>query len=91
MFATYLHLDKGDIAHAKKFLHEAIKASPYLYYKLPIIINSSENYDKKAYIKLNAKAYVFDHRYEFRFVDDVIQRFQTVFSSENFASDYYEK
>jgi small-conductance mechanosensitive channel len=75
---------KADLPRAKELMQDAVLASRYLYLGKPFtVLTSAEiSSDGTAYIKLIAKAYVYDARYEKAFLSDVTEQLISCFHAE---------
>lgn len=63
-----------DTGALKKIARDAVYSSPFLHPAKPVVINFSDYVNVNRFVKMKIKAYVFDHRYEFRFSSDLTER-----------------
>lgn len=68
-----------DASLAARIGYEAACTSPFTYVAKPIVVLTSDEFDRRAYLKVRIKAYVFDHRYEPRMQSDVTARAKAEF------------
>jgi len=54
--------------------YEAANTSPYLLVRKPVVVLVSDVFDKRPYLRLRIKAYVYDHRFEPRMQSDITTR-----------------
>jgi MscS family membrane protein len=54
--------------------YEAAACSPYLLALKPIVVLVSHGFDRRPYMRLRIKSYVYDHRYEPRMMSDITGR-----------------
>ncbi len=54
--------------------HEAASCSPFLLVRKPIVTLVSHGFDRRPYLRLRIKAYVYDHRFEPRMQSDITAR-----------------
>jgi MscS family membrane protein len=59
---------------AMRIGYEAAACSPFLLARKPIVSLVSHGFDRRPYLRLRIKAYVYDHRYEPRLMSDVTSR-----------------
>jgi len=64
-----VHPDK-----AKEIGYEAAACSPFLLAQKPIVVLVSHGFDRRPYLRLRIKSYVYDHRYEPRMMSDITSR-----------------
>ncbi len=86
MVVIPLYVDaRADHVRAKDIVHEAVLASRYLYLSKPFtVLTSMEVSDQGlAYLKLVAKAYVYDARHEKAFLSDVTEQVVERFNMES--------
>jgi len=77
---TDLYLPPGtDPQLALKIGHEAAYTSPYLLVRKPVVALVSDGFDRRPYVRLRVKAYVYDHRYEPRMQSDITARAKSEF------------
>jgi small-conductance mechanosensitive channel len=63
-----------DTAEIRELVQEAVSVSKYVYLKKPVVILfSHEIKEKRSYMKMKVKAYVFDIRDEFKFKSDMTE------------------
>jgi hypothetical protein len=75
----YLALD-CDLKMAKRIIHEAIMISKYSYLKMPVaIVIEEEKINGIIALKLSAKSYVFDVKYEKAFQSDIVAKVEEWF------------
>jgi small-conductance mechanosensitive channel len=65
---------ESDTAELRRIARDAVFSSPFLLPSKPVVINFSDYINVNRYLKIKIKAYVFDHRYEFRFSSDITER-----------------
>lgn len=69
----YLPIDT-DTTHARKIALEVAKVSKYIYIKKPVVVLFfNEVKERRSYLKMRLKAYVFDIRDEFAFKSDMTE------------------
>jgi MscS family membrane protein len=54
--------------------YEAAYTSPFTYLAKPVVVLLSDKFDRRPYVRLRIKAYVFDHRFEPRIQSDITAR-----------------
>ncbi|MBN1568219.1 MAG: mechanosensitive ion channel [Acidobacteria bacterium] len=54
--------------------YEAAACSPYLLAQKPIVVLVAHGFDRRPYVRLRIKAYVFDHRHEPKMMSDITSR-----------------
>ncbi len=54
--------------------YEAAACSPFLLARKPIVSLIAHGFDRRPYLRLRIKAYVYDHRYESRMMSDITTR-----------------
>ena len=59
---------------ASRIGYEVAYTSPFTYLSKPVVILVSDEFDRRPYVRLRIKAYVFDHRYEPRMQSDLTMR-----------------
>ncbi len=59
---------------AQKIGFEAAICSPFLLARKPVIVLTTQVFDRRAYLRLRIKCYVYDHRFEPRIQSDVTAR-----------------
>lgn len=59
---------------AQKIGFEAAICSPYLLARKPVIILTTQGFDRQVYLRLRIKCYVYDHRFEPRIQSDITAR-----------------
>ncbi len=71
----------ADHRHAKELINDAVMASKYLYLGKPfvVLVEFVLRDDAKSVVKLTAKAYVYDARYEKAFASDITDRVLVAF------------
>jgi len=79
----FISLD-APLERIKKIVYESVLSSMYLNHRMPIALNVVEIYDVNPCIKITAKAYVFDARYENAFITDITTRVKNLFLNEKF-------
>ena len=72
-----------DTHKAEKIAYDAVYSSPYSYLKKPVVILFVSDFKESPVIKMKVKAYVFDHRYEFKFSSDITKRVLSELFDEN--------
>jgi small-conductance mechanosensitive channel len=68
-----------DPALASRIGYEVAYTSPFTYLAKPVTVLICDEFDRRPYVKLRIKAYVFDHRYEPRMQSDITTRAKTEF------------
>jgi MscS family membrane protein len=63
-----------DPDEALRIGYEAAYTSPFTYLAKPVVVLLADGFDRRPYVKLRIKAYVFDHRYEPRMQSDITAR-----------------
>jgi MscS family membrane protein len=72
---TDLYLPPDTDPHfALEIGYEAAACSPFLLARKPIVSLVSNCFDRRPYLRLKIKAYVYDHRYEPRMMSDITSR-----------------
>jgi MscS family membrane protein len=66
----------ADADEALRIGYEAAYTSPFVYLEKPVVVLVSHGFDRRPYLRLRVKAYVFDHRYEPRMQSDITARVQ---------------
>lgn len=82
MIVLPFHVDiRADVPHAKALIREAVITSKYVYLEKPVVIVTEELLvpELGLCVKLHAKAYVFDCRYEKAFQTEVVERVHRAF------------
>lgn len=76
MVVCQFHLDmEADVAKAKELIYQVVATSRFTYLRKPIKVLVEESYQNfQLLLKLTAKAYVFDVRYEKDFQTDIYER-----------------
>ena len=64
---------------AARIGYEVAYTSPFTYLAKPIVVLICDEFDRRPYLKVRIKAYVFDHRYEPRMQSDLTTRAKTEF------------
>jgi MscS family membrane protein len=54
--------------------YEAAACSPFLLVQKPIVCLVAHGFDRRPYLRLRIKSYVYDHRYEPRMMSDITSR-----------------
>jgi len=72
----------ADIDLAQQIGYEAAYSSPYLLKQKPVVVLVSDIFEHRPYLRIRIKAYVFDHRYEPRFMSDVTVRAKKEFQRQ---------
>ena len=72
-----------DLQEVKDIAHEAVYSSPYVYLKKPVTILFQDSFKETSLVKLKIKAYVLDHRLEFKFSSDIYERIKKHFALQN--------
>lgn len=54
--------------------YEAAACSPYLLFQKPIVVLVAHGFDRRPYLRLRIKSYVYDHRYEPKMMSDITSR-----------------
>lgn len=89
MIVMSFHVDaRSDYLRAKALIREAVITSKYVYLEKPVTVNVEEVVIPAigVVLKLNAKAYVFDCRYEKAFLTEVTERVHKVFRDVGIVS-----
>jgi MscS family membrane protein len=68
-----------DPAVASRIGYEVACTSPFTYLAKPVTVLICDEFDRRPYVKVRIKAYVFDHRYEPRMQSDITSRAKTEF------------
>lgn len=68
-----------DPAEALRIAYEAACASPYTSMLKPVITLVADGFDRRPYLRLRVKAYVYDHRFEPRMQSDITARAKAEF------------
>jgi len=74
----YLPTDT-DPAEALRIGYETAYTSPFVYLAKPVVVLLIDGFDRRPYLKLRIKAYVYDHRFEPRMQSDITARAKTEF------------
>jgi small-conductance mechanosensitive channel len=61
-----------DVVHPIGF--EAAVCSPFLLARKPVVVLTTQVFDRRAYLRLRIKCYVYDHRFEPRIQSDITAR-----------------
>lgn len=61
-----------ELAH--RIGYEAAICSPFLLARKPVVILVAQGFDRRAYLRLRVKCYVYDHRFEPRIQSDITER-----------------
>jgi MscS family membrane protein len=69
-----------DASLAARIGYEVAFTSPFTYVAKPVTVLISDEFDRRPYLKVRIKAYVFDHRYEPRMQTDITMRAKNEFS-----------
>lgn len=73
----------NDIERARDIVHEVVTTSRYVFLKKPVNVHVTElAIAERLAIRLSAKAYVLDCRFEKAFESDVVTRVLTIFNAE---------
>jgi len=77
---TYVYLPPDtDPALASRIGYEAAYTSPFTYLAKPVTVLIHDEFDRRPYMKVHIKAYVFDHRYQPQMQSDITTRAKTEF------------
>lgn len=77
---TDLFLPPGaDAGEAARIGYEAAWTSPFTYLRKPVVVLLAHGHDRRPYLRVRIKAYVFDHRYEPQMMSDITARAQEEF------------
>ena len=68
-----------DPATALNIGYQAAYTSPFTYLAKPVVVLVMDEFDRRPYLKLRVKAYVFDHRFEPRMQSDITARAKAEF------------
>jgi len=68
-----------DPAVAARIGHEVAYTSPFTYLAKPVVVLICDEFDRRPYMKVRIKAYVFDHRYEPHMQSDITTRAKAEF------------
>ena len=68
-----------DPALASRIGYEVAYTSPFTYLAKPVVVLICDEFDRRPYMKVRIKAYVFDHRYEPRMQSDITTRAKAEF------------
>jgi len=68
-----------DPALVARIGYEAAYTSPFTYLAKPVTVLISDEFDRRPYLKVRIKAYVFDHRYQPQMQSDITARAKTEF------------
>lgn len=78
------------IEFIKEVVYEAVLSSPYSYLKKPVtVLCKDEFHSFVSVMKIKAKSYVFDHRYEAAYSSDIYQRVKEYLISQNVIDDSF--
>lgn len=69
----------ADADLASRIGYEAAWTSPFTYLRKPVVVLIGHGFDRRPYLRVRVKAYVFDHRYESRMMSDITERAQAEF------------
>jgi small-conductance mechanosensitive channel len=69
----------SDADEVTRIGYEVAYTSPYTYLEKPVVVLVAHGFDRRPYLRLRIKAYVFDHRFEPRFMSDLTARAQEEF------------
>jgi small-conductance mechanosensitive channel len=69
----------SDPALAVRIGYEVAYTSPFTYLTKPVTVLICDEFDRRPYLKIRIKAYVFDHRYEPRMQSDLTNRAKAEF------------
>ncbi len=77
---TYLYLPHDvNPVEVQEIGCEAAYSSPFVYLGKPVVVLVQDSFEYRPYLRVNIKAYVYDHRYQPRFLSDVTVRAKTEF------------
>ena len=77
---TFLYLPPdADPEEAVRIGYEAAYTCPFLHLAKPVTVLVSDGYNQRPYLRVQVKAYVFDHRHEPRMQSDITTRAKTEF------------
>ncbi|MBS1872766.1 MAG: mechanosensitive ion channel [Acidobacteria bacterium] len=79
---------RTDPALASRIGYEVAYTSPFTYLAKPVVVLVSDEFDRRPYMKVRIKAYVFDHRYEPRMQSDLTTRAKTEFLRLGLLDDW---
>lgn len=90
--ATTIYLPGSvDLQQIKEIAFEAVYSSPYAYLDKPIVVNFFDDFKEASLVRMKIKAYVYDHRYEFRFSSDIYERIKKYLGEKNLIPpDFYK-
>jgi small-conductance mechanosensitive channel len=75
---------------ASQIGYEAAYSSPFTYLEKPVVVLVCDGFDRRPYIKLRIKAYVFDHRYVPRIQSDITSRAKSEFLRRGMLAGWNE-
>jgi small-conductance mechanosensitive channel len=78
----------ADPAEVQRIGYEAACTSPYVYLAKPVVVLVVDGFDRRPYLKLRIKAYVYDHRHEPRMQSDVTVRAKAEFLRRGLLEDW---
>ncbi len=75
---------------ASQIGYEAAYSSPFTYLEKPVVVLVCDGFDRRPYVKLRIKAYVFDHRYVPRIQSDITSRAKSEFLRRGMLAGWSE-
>ncbi len=78
----------ADPALVSRIGFEVACTSPFTYLAKPVTVLVCDEFDRRPYLRVRIKAYVFDHRYEARMQSDVTMRAKTEFLRLGLLKDW---
>jgi small-conductance mechanosensitive channel len=79
-----------DTDKTETIAYDAVFSSPYSFLKKPVSVLFVSDFKESPVIKMKVKAYVFDHRYEFKFSSDITKRvLSSLFDKKLIDKDFY--
>ncbi len=79
---------RTDPALASRIGYEVAYTSPFTYLAKPVVVLILDEFDRRPYVRVRIKAYVFDHRYEPRMQSDLTTRAKTEFLRLGLLDDW---
>jgi small-conductance mechanosensitive channel len=77
----------SDMDRIRQIAWEAVLCSPYTFLKKPVNILFKDEIKYYSVIKMKVKSYVYDHRYEFTYSSDLMQRIKKKIQNEKLIPD----
>lgn len=77
-----------DPEEAVRIGYEAACTSPFVYLAKPVVVLVSDGFDRRPFMRLRIKAYVFDHRFEPRMQSDLTTRAKVEFLRLGLLKDW---